>query len=284
MAKAPTPGLVRLNKYIAECGIASRRKADELIADGSVQVNGKKVYELGMRVNPTEDRVVVKGKPIKAESMKLYIMFHKPKNVVTTMEDPEGRPTIAQFFERLPVRVFPVGRLDWDTEGLILLTNDGDFSQSVMHPKEEVPKTYLAKINGKPSDEALQRLRTGVSIPGGRVQALHVERIKRGADKYDWIKIVIGEGKNRQIRYMFEKIGFDVMKLQRVAIGRLRLGTLERGAYVFLTPAGIAKIFQKEPTVQKDVRSDKRTPRHLIKQTRHPRSKKRQGPRQFRGE
>jgi 23S rRNA pseudouridine2605 synthase len=263
MGKDPSTGLIRLNKFIAEAGVASRRKADELIAEGHVSVNGKKVFELGLRVDPKEDRVVVNGKPIKQQSMKIYIMFHKPKNVVTTMEDPEGRPTIAEFFEKLPVRVFPVGRLDWDTEGLILLTNDGDFSQAVMHPKEEVPKTYLAKVSGHPSDDQLQRLKTGVSIIGGRVQALHVERIKRGADKYDWIKIVIGEGKNRQVRQMFEKIGFDVIKLQRVAIGRLRLGTLRRGDYVFLTPAGLAKIFQKEPIAQKDSRSQKRDPAHL---------------------
>ena len=272
MGKDQAAGLVRLNKFLAEAGICSRRKADELIAEGNVQVNGKKVFELGLRIDPKDDRVVVGGKPVKQQSMKVYIMFHKPKNIVTTMDDPEGRPNISMFFERLPVRVFPVGRLDWDTEGLILLTNDGDFSQRVMHPKEQVPKTYLAKVSGHPSDDALMRLRTGVSIIGGRVQALHVERIKRGADKYDWIKIVIGEGKNRQVRQMFEKIGFDVIKLQRVAIGRLRLGTLKRGEFVFLTPAGVEKIFQKEPMVQKDVRSSKRDPHHLKK----PRSTKRQ--------
>jgi 23S rRNA pseudouridine2605 synthase len=238
---------VRLNKYLSECGAASRRRADELIAEGEVSVNGKKVFELGIKVTPGVDRVTLGGKPVRPTAHKLYIMFHKPRNVVTTMDDPEGRPTIADFFDRLPVRVFPVGRLDWDTEGMILLTNDGDFAQRVTHPSEEILKTYLVKVDGHPSEEALRKLTHGVSILGGRVQARQVERIRRGADKYDWIKISIAEGKNRQVRRMFEKIGFDVLKLQRVAIGRLKMGSLKRGEYVFLTPHGIDKLFERAP-------------------------------------
>lgn len=240
---------VRLNKYLSECGIASRRKADQLIADGSVLVNGKKVYELGTRVTPGEDRITVNGKPVKPAAHKLYILFHKPKHVVTTMNDPMGRPSISDYFKRLPVRVFPVGRLDWDTEGMILLTNDGEFAQRVNHPTQEVLKTYIVKVNGRPTAEQLNKLRQGVSIVGGRVAARGIEKIKYGdSDQYDWIKIMIAEGKNRQVRKMFEKIGFDVMKLQRVAIGRLRMPkSLKRGEYLFLTDKGIDKIFQQEP-------------------------------------
>ncbi len=238
---------VRLNKYLSECGVSSRRKADELIAEGAVLVNGKKVFELGTKVIPNKDRITVNGRPVKDQGKKIYILFHKPKNVVTTMEDPTGRATVADYFERLPVRVFPVGRLDWDTEGLLLLTNDGDFAQKVNHPSEEIPKTYLVKVDGKPTDQQLEKLKRGVSIIGGKVAAKHAERIRRGADKYDWIKLVISEGKNRQIRRMFEKIGFDVIKLQRVAIGKLRMGSLKRGEYVFLTEKGLDKIFQTEP-------------------------------------
>ncbi|HVK62434.1 MAG TPA: pseudouridine synthase [Bdellovibrionales bacterium] len=253
-----------MNKWLSECGIASRRKADELIAEGAVQVNGKKVYELGTRIVPNEDRISVNGKPIKEETRRVYIMFNKPRSVMTTMNDPEGRPSISDFFERLPMRVFPVGRLDFDTEGLILLTNDGEFAQKVNHPSKEIFKTYIAKISGKPSPAQLDKLRTGVSIPGGRVTAKNVERISRGGEQYDWIKLSISEGKNRQIRYMFEKIGFDVMKLQRVSIGQLKMpSSLKRGEFVFLTEKGIAKIFERDkrdlPPLKRPG-SDKRNP------------------------
>ncbi len=246
----------RLNKYLAECGIASRRKADEIIESGQVQVNGKTVYELGVRVIPGVDRVTVKGKPVRPPTQKIYIAFNKPENVLTTMEDPEGRPTVADYISDLPVRVFPVGRLDWDTEGLLLLTNDGEFAQKVMHPREEIPKTYLAKLDGQPSDKELDKLLKGVTIPGGHVRALHVERAKVGdSKKYDWIKIVIGEGKNRQVRHMFAKIGYDVKKLKRVAIGQLTLGNLQKGEFGFLDQAGLARIFRKRR--QDDGRSRK---------------------------
>ncbi len=265
------PG-IRLNKYLADCGLASRRKADEMITDGKVQLNGKVVFELGVRVEPEFDRVIVDGKTVKPPSLKLYVIFNKPENVLTTMEDPEGRPTVADFMEQLPVRVFPVGRLDWDTEGLLLLTNDGDFAQKVMHPREEIPKTYLAKLDGKPSPEQLSKLLHGVTIPGGRVKALHVETAKLGdSEKYDWVKIVISEGKNRQVRHMFEKIGFDVKKLRRVAIGQLTLGGLERGEYAFLDPIGLQRIFRKrlgEEAIRKKQtgpRSSRRKPKFATK-------------------
>ncbi len=239
------PG-TRLNKYLADCGLASRRKADEIIASGVVQVNGKTVYELGVRIEPGIDRVSVEGKPVKPPTHKIYVIFNKPENVLTTMTDPEGRPTVADFVGELPVRVFPVGRLDWDTEGLLLLTNDGDFAQKVMHPREEIPKTYLAKVDGQPTDKDLEKLMRGVTIPGGHVKAIHVERAKVGDSKqYDWIKIIIGEGKNRQVRFMFQKIGFDVKKLRRVAIGQLTLGSLQKGEFAFLDEGTLTRIFRK---------------------------------------
>lgn len=237
---------IRLNKYLADCGITSRRGADQLIEEGQVQVNGKTVYELGVRVNPSVDRVVLKGKPVKPATQKIYVIFNKPEKVLTTMSDPEGRPTVSDYMEKLPVRVFPVGRLDWETEGLLLLTNDGEFAQKVMHPREDIPKTYLAKLDGQPSEVHLQKLLRGVTIPGGRVRALHVERVRIGESKqYDWVKIVISEGKNRQVRYMFQKIGYDVKKLRRVAIGQLTLGNLQKGEYAFLDTLGISRIFKK---------------------------------------
>ncbi len=244
-AKKPAV-LVRLNKLIADRGLASRRGADKLIEDGQVTVNGKKVYELGVKVDPQNDRISVGGKPIQSRFENIYIMFHKPKGVLTTMEDPLDRSTIADFLEEVPTRVFPVGRLDWDSEGLLLLTNDGDYANRITHPKAEVTKTYLVKVDGKPTDEKLQKLKLGVTIEGGKVTAKSIERVKRGKSQYDWLKIVITEGKNRQIRQMFEKIGFDVLKLQRVAIGRLRLGQLDRGEMVYLNDIAAERVFQPD--------------------------------------
>lgn len=261
--------LIRLNKWLSECGVASRRKADELIAEGAVLVNGKKVYELGLRVNPDTDRITVRGKPVKPTLQKIYILFNKPRNIVTTMNDPEGRPSISDFFGRIPVRVFPVGRLDFDTEGMILLTNDGEFAQKVNHPKNEILKTYLVKVSGQPSDHQLDKLRQGVTIPnGGRVAARKLERVRaKSRGEKDWLQIKIAEGKNRQVRLMFEKIGFDVIKLRRVAIGGLRMPkSLDRGQFVFLTEQGIAKIFaaEKKPAkIQGGIKSSKTEARAL---------------------
>lgn len=238
--------LVRLNKLIADSGLASRRAADRLIEEGHVTVNGKRVFELGVRVDPANDKVVVDGKPLRKQFQKLYLIFNKPKGVLSTLSDPHDRPCLIDYLGDVPARVFPVGRLDWDSEGLILLTNDGDFANKIMHPRAEVTKTYLVKVDGQPAPEQIQKLLKGVSIVGGRVAARSIEKIRRpdGSDQYDWYKMVITEGKNRQIRQMFEKIGFDVMKLQRVAIGRLRLGNLERGELVYLNENMIDKVFE----------------------------------------
>jgi 23S rRNA pseudouridine2605 synthase len=237
---------VRLNKLIADSGLASRRAADKMIEEGQVTVNGKRVYELGIKVDPEADRIMVNGKPLKRKAPNVYVIMNKPRGVLTTMEDPLNRPTIAAFLAKVPYRVFPVGRLDWDSEGLLLLTNDGDFANKVMHPKAEVTKTYLVKVDGQPSPDQIGRLTKGVSIVGGRVAAKYVEKIKKGKDQYAWFKIIITEGKNRQIRQMFEKIGFDVIKLQRVAIGRLRIGQLERGEIAFLNDVALSMVFQPD--------------------------------------
>ncbi len=248
--RTPKSTTLRLNKYLAECGLASRRKADELIEEGMVQVNGKTTYELGIKVDPSVDRITVRGKPVKPPTQKIYIVFYKPESVVTSMDDPLGRPTVASFLKDIPYRVFPVGRLDWDTEGLLLLTNDGDFSQKVMHPKEEIPKTYMVKLDGKPTDAQLEKLKRGVTIPGGKVKAKFVERAKVGdSANYDWVKIVITEGKNRQVRYMFQKIGYDVKKLKRTAIGQLTLGPLKKGEYAFLDEGGIRRVFRQSKLI-----------------------------------
>ena len=248
--KSDSNGDIRLNKAIADSGLCSRREADRLIEEGRVTVNGKKVYELGQKVKKS-DKVLVDSKPLKNKFQRIYLMLNKPKGYLSTMEDPLERPTLVELLSDVPTRVFSVGRLDWDSEGLILLTNDGDYAQKVMHPKSAVEKCYLVKLNGDPTDEELRKLKSGVTIIGGRVSAKHIERAKVGHSKENkWIKIVITEGKNRQVRQMFAKIGYDVLKLQRVSIGRLRIGSLERGDYVYLNELAAQKVFEsdvKEP-------------------------------------
>lgn len=240
--------LVRLNKFIAESGVCSRRKADQLIEQGQVSINGKKTYELGVRINPVTDRVTVEGRPIRQEDEKVYVLFNKPRQVLTSMEDPEGRPTVADYFQDLPYRIFPIGRLDWDSEGLLLLTNDGEYANKVMHPREEIPKVYLVKLDRQPTEQEIEKLKTGVPIPGGRVKALSVEKVRRAGtsptSEKGWYRIAITEGKNRQIRFMFHKIGYDVEKLQRVAIGALELKNLDRGDYRILTPREADLVFE----------------------------------------
>lgn len=237
--------LVRLNKALSEAGITSRRKADRLIEQGLVLVNGKKVFEMGVKIDPSLDRIVVEGHPISFTQQKVYVMFHKPRHVMTTLSDPEGRTTVIDYFKKYPQRIFPIGRLDWESEGLLLLTNDGDFANSVMHPKKEVTKSYLVKVSGQPEKKDLDKLLNGVTIFCGKVKASHIEKIKKpeSSDKYDWFKVVISEGKNRQIREMFARIGFDVLKLQRIAIGRLKIGALPRGEWTELSKDQIKRVF-----------------------------------------
>lgn len=242
---------MRLNKFIANSGVCSRRKADELIAGGYVKINGKTVRELGVQVNVKTDEVIVKGRRVHPQrTMKVYVAVNKPPQMLTTLSDPQGRPTVAELIEHLKIRLFPVGRLDWDSEGLLLMTNDGDFANEVMHPKHGVTKTYLVKLDGQPSDEELRKLVQGVTIPGGKAKALKVEKVKSrtASDKYDWVRIVIDEGRNRQVRRMFAKIGYDVKKLQRVAIGQLSLGSIPKGGMRVLNPEDLKKIFKPDGT------------------------------------
>lgn len=250
---------IRLNKYLADAGICSRRKADELIEQGLVKINGKPTYELGVKITPELDKITYKNKLVNLTQEFVYYAFNKPKKILTTLKDPEGRPCISDFISEIPNRIYPVGRLDWDTEGLLLLTNDGEFSQQINHPQHEVIKTYLVKISGKITQAKMDKLRKGVSIVGGRVRATHIERISpNGSSKEkEWIKICISEGKNRQIKKMMEKVGYDVLKLKRTAIGQLKLNRLKLGQLKELSKLDIQKVFQKRKSPEKIVPKNK---------------------------
>ena len=227
---------IRLNHFISKYAFYSRREADQLIKDRQVRLNDHIVHQLSSFVNTKTDRVKIKNKVIRPFMHSVYIAFNKPEKTLTTSRDPSNRMTVFHYFKKLKYRVFAVGRLDWNTEGLLLMTNDGDFSQKIM--RSQIPKTYLAKLDGKITGAKMEKLIRGVSIPGGRVKALSVYR-KSGT----WVQIVIKEGKNRQIHYMFNKVGLGVKRLKRTAIGRLKLGTLRKGEARFLNEKDLKKIF-----------------------------------------
>ena len=224
---------MRLNKYIASAGICSRRKADELIAAGNVKVNGAAMREMGYDVKEG-DRVEVNGTPILPEQKKIYIAVNKPYGYVTTMKDEKDRLTVADLVTDIPERLFPVGRLDYNTTGLLLMTNDGDLAYRLTHPKHEVYKTYVAVVSGVISDARLAKLRRGVDI-GGFVTSPAKVKVLRQNPRSAVVEISIHEGKNRQVRKMFNAVGNRVMELERISIGDIRLGHMQRGHYRKLT-------------------------------------------------
>ncbi len=225
---------MRLQKYMAQCGVASRRHAEELIRLGKVKVNGRTVTEMGVLVSP-KDKVEVSGKAINKEKRMVYIMLNKPSGYVTTVSDPEGRRTVLDLIEGVEERIYPVGRLDYDTTGLLILTNDGSFSYASTHPGKETTKTYNAEILGMPSNETLHALRRGVSLDGRPTAPADVEVIEI-KDKSAVLKIVIHEGRNRQVKRMCEAVGHPVLRLKRTAVGRLSLGDLKLGEWRYLSP------------------------------------------------
>ncbi|MCX7923293.1 MAG: rRNA pseudouridine synthase [Clostridia bacterium] len=224
---------VRLQKFLAEAGVASRRKAEELISSGRVSVNGLVVTGMGLKVSP-KDRIEVDGKVITQEENKVYIMLNKPVGYVTTVKDQFSRPTVIDLAKDIKERVYPVGRLDYDTSGLILLTNDGEFAYRFTHPKHEVEKCYIAEVKGTPSQLDIENFETGLEIEDfttapAKLKVLNKERYS------SQVEIIIHEGRNRQVRKMCEAIGHPVLKLKRIAIGKLKLDTLPEGKWRKLT-------------------------------------------------
>ena len=225
---------VRLQKLIAGSGLASRRKAEGLIAAGRVMVNGKIVTELGTRVNPERDHVKVDGKHLSAAQPFVYLMLNKPRNVVSTLDDPGGRTTVKDYLRGVSVRVFPVGRLDFDSEGLMLLTNNGDLAQALLHPRYHVPKTYLIKVKGVLTDEDIAQLEQGVRLEDGMTSPAQVKKVRK-VEANSWLEITIREGRKHQVKRMLESVGHPVIKLMRIRMGPLSLGHLEPGEFRFLT-------------------------------------------------
>ena len=233
--------MMRLQKYLALSGVSSRRNAEKMIAEGRVTVNRQRITEMGVQVDENSDTVEVDGKQVSIQKEKHYIAYNKPLGEVTTVSDPEGRATVMDKFRDYPVRLYPVGRLDYDSEGLLLLTNDGDMMNHVLHPSREVSKVYLVKISNQVTDDEIRLLRRGVIIDGRLTSPASVRLIRREA--FDTVLLIsIHEGRNRQVRKMTEAIGHQVVSLKRVEFGPVTLGDLPSGKWRRLSENEIRKL------------------------------------------
>ena len=234
--------MMRLQKYLALSGVASRRNAEKMIADGRVSVNGTVITEMGVQVDEFHDKVAVDGNLCRLEEEKHYLAYNKPIGEVTTVTDPEGRATVMDKFRDYPVRLYPVGRLDYDSEGLILLTNDGDLMNNLLHPSREVDKEYLVKVSNRVTDDEIRRLRAGVQLDDGRMTSpadVHLVRYEAFASA---LLVSIHEGRNRQVRRMFSAIGHEVVSLKRVGFATIKLHDLPRGQWRRLNDLEVKKL------------------------------------------
>lgn len=231
----------RLQKVLARAGLASRRAAEGLITAGRVTVNGTAVTRLGTQVDPERDAIKVDGVRVKASpEPPLYLMLHKPRGVVTTLSDPEGRPTVRDYLRGVRGRIFPVGRLDFASEGLLLLTSDGALARDLMHPSRGVAKTYAAKVRGTPSPDALKRLTAGVVVEGRKTLPARVRVLEAGANA--WVEITVVEGRKHQVRHMLDAVGHRVQRLRRIRYGGVELGILRPGALRALTAREVERL------------------------------------------
>ena len=228
--------MVRLQKVIAASGVASRRAAETMIRDGHVTVNGKVVRVLGTCIDPSKDHVKIDGRHVQPAEPEVFVLLHKPSGYVTTMNDPQGRPTIADLVPKVKVRVFPVGRLDYDTEGLLLLTNNGKVAQACVHPRYHVPKTYLVKVSGVCTDEEIRNLEDGVALDDGMTAPATIRKSGK-AKTNSWLELTIHEGRKHQVKRMLEALGHRVVRIKRIRFGPLELGTLPVGVSRFATDA-----------------------------------------------
>jgi 23S rRNA pseudouridine2605 synthase len=233
--------LERLQKVIAKSGYTSRRKAEQLIAEGKVKVNGKIVTELGTKVKP-DDKIEVEGIPLEKENP-VYLLLYKPRGVISSVKDDKNRKVVTDLLPEIEERVFPIGRLDYDTSGLLLMTNDGDFAQLLMHPKHKIDKVYVAKVNGIPAREELKQLKKGIKSSGELLKAVHYRVLSVDYKKKKMIlEITLHEGRNRQVRRMMESLGYPVEKLKRERYAFLTLDGLNPGDYRYLTPHEIKQL------------------------------------------
>ncbi len=238
--------LERLQKIISAAGITSRRASEALILNGQVAVNGIVVTELGSKADPTKDTITVDGKTLKISVQRLYILLNKPPGYITALKDSQGRPLVTDLLKDVSDRVYPVGRLDYNTEGLLLLTNDGDWANRLMHPRNEIEKEYHVRVRGKVIDQQLKRMAEGVDLEDGKTAPAVVNLVKSG-EQNDWISVAIHEGRNRQVRRMCEAVSLSVVRLKRIRYGTLMLGTLRAGQFRYLSDAEVCELSGEPP-------------------------------------
>ena len=231
---------IRLQKYLSECEVASRRKAEELIINGNVKVNGRKAI-LGDKIDPYKDLVTVKGKRVSRVEEKVYLMLNKPRGFITTMSDDRGRKCVADLIKDVKQKVYPIGRLDKDSEGLLLLTNDGNFSNTMMHTKTHVPKTYRVTVREKVEAEKIELLKKGVIIDDRKTAPCEIEILQQEENR-TVLLFVLYEGRNREIRKMCQTVNYNVIRLKRIAFGNLKLGMLKIGKWRYLHENEVAKL------------------------------------------
>jgi len=232
--------LPRLQKILAEAGVASRRRAEELIREGRITVNGR-LARIGDKVDPSRDHIKVDGKLVASPAAKAYLMLNKPKQVVTTAEDPEGRTAVMDLVKNKLPRLFPVGRLDFDAEGILLLTNDGEMAHRLSHPSFQVPRTYWVKVKGKPTPEEVRKLSQGITLEDGPTAPCRIV-FRREARENAWLEMTLREGRNHQVKRMWERMGHPVLKLRRVSFAGLSLGSLKAGEVRHLRPPEVEKL------------------------------------------
>lgn len=232
----------RIQKILARAGICSRRNAEQFIKEGKVAVDGCVITQMGCQADPLKQQITFDGKPAELPAKSIYLLLNKPKGYVTTMRDPQGRPVVTSLLTGIAERLFPVGRLDFNTEGALLMTNDGDLAQRTIHPRYEVNKTYVAKVKGSPSRKQLTHLKNGIEIDGQKTWPARLKVLESNLT-LTTLEITIHEGKKRQIRKMFATIGHPVQSLKRIAYGQLTLGELPLGKYRFLNQTELEKIF-----------------------------------------
>lgn len=235
---------IRLNKFLAQAGVASRREVDKMIAGGEIKVNGRVIQVLGYKIDDEKDRVEVEGKKIEREEGQVYLMINKPPGYLVTLKDRFQRPTIKQLLPSLGKRIFPVGRLDYDSEGLLLLVNDGELAYRLTHPRFKVGKVYLVKVKGDPDPSKLSRLEKGIYLEGRKTAPAKIARLSRSS-KRNLLKVEIYEGRKREVKKMFDAVGHGVLQLKRIDFGGVRLGKLKTGKWRFLTRKEIDTLKKK---------------------------------------